>query len=123
MAQSLTLTYGCDRVTPQAVSYSAGQRVSYSEAYGASNDQAFLMNIDVSQMKALYLHTDTATTLETNSSSAPDKTITMVANQPLVWSSTNGQTNPLGTTDVTALYVSAASAGTLTFEYLIDPTV
>ena len=74
-------------------------------------------------MKSLFIYSDVAATLETNSSSAPATTLALVAGQPVAWSSTNGQTNPFGSTDVTAIYVSAASAGTLTIYYLVDPTV
>lgn len=122
MSVSLTLVVGCgDSMTSNA--YSGGTRLEMSEAFGASNDQLFALTLDVSQMKMLYLHSDVACTLETNSSSAAAATVALVAGQPVIWTSTNGQTNPFGSTDVTALYVSAAAAGTLTLKAIVDPTV
>lgn len=123
MAESLTVTIGVTGATPASVGYSAGQLVSMSEAFTATNDQLMALTLDVSQMKVLYLHSDVDCTLETNSSSAAAVTLALVAGQPVVWSSTNGQANPFSTVDVTALYVSAAAAGTLTLKALVDPTV
>lgn len=103
--------------------YTGGLEVNISESITAGTDTLVACVLDVSQMKSLYLYSDVAMTIETNSSSAPAATVTLVAEQAVVWSSTNGQTNPFGSTDVTALYITNGSTGTLTMRALVDPTV
>ena len=122
MAQTLTINVTVGNSGSSNV-YSSGSITEISEAFAASNDQLFAFTLDVSQCKVLYLYSEVACTIETNSSSAADATVTLVAGQPVVWTSTNGQTNPFGSTDVARIYVSAAATGTLTIKCLFDPTV
>lgn len=104
-------------------SYTAGAENNIEEELDAGTDQLLAFTADVSQMKSCVLMADVDMTVKTNSSGSPAKTIALVGGQAVIWSSTNGQTNPFGTTDVTALYVTNTEAGTLTIRTLIDPTV
>lgn len=91
---------------------------------GATADVLVAAAIDVSQMKGLYIESDQDITIETNSSSAPDDTLTIKANKPLQWYADCGLANPL-TVDVTALYLTRGGAGdaTVLIRWLVDSTV
>lgn len=56
-------------------------------------------------------------TIETNSGSAPAATISLVDGKPLFWNSTGGYSSlansPIGSTDVTKIYVTSTAGGTL----------
>jgi hypothetical protein len=58
-----------------------------------------------------------AMTLKTNSSGSPAATINLVDGVPLIWNSTGGYSSlansPIGTTDVTVIYVTSTPGGTL----------
>lgn len=75
-------------------------------------------------LKSVYLICDQGLTIKTNSSSAPDNTITLVAAQPMWWHDTIGSANPF-TANVTKVYVTNAS-GTLVANFrlvaLVDAT-
>lgn len=62
-----------------------------------------------------------ACTIETNSGSAADDTITLAAGVPKTFI-TGGQTTNLFTADVTSIFVTAAAAGALTLCVAYDPT-
>lgn len=109
-----------------------GERVSFTKTASAEanleesisadqTDTEYAIAIDVSALKSLYIHCDTAITIETNSGSVPDDTLTIVANRPVVWEDDSPLTNPLGT-DVTSIFVTetASAAGTLTIKTLQD---
>lgn len=75
-------------------------------------------------LKSLYIVSSQAATLKTNSSSAPDNTITLIAAQPYWWHDTIGTANPL-TVNVTKIYVtngSGTSDATLKLVALVDAT-
>lgn len=82
------------------------------------------MAIDVSQMKGLFIDSDVDVTIETNNSGTPVDTISVTANEPVIWFATSPLTNPLGT-DVTAIYLTNgdATAGTCKIRVLVDGTV
>lgn len=77
--------------------------------------------LDVSSCKGLYISSDVAMTVKTNSSGSPDQTITLTANTPVIWYTGIGATCPI-TTDVTKLYVTNTTAGTLKVRSLEDVT-
>lgn len=91
----------------------------------AVTDGLHALTLDVSQMKTMYLYSDRAVTLETNDGTTPGATVSLAAGIPRLWSSTSGETNPFGSTDVTALYVTNASgaAANIKIRIGIDPTV
>jgi hypothetical protein len=72
------------------------------------------------KMKSLWLQADVAMTIKVNSTSAPDATIALVANQAVVWAGSGS--NPFGSSDNTVLYVTNTTAGTLNVRIVKDPT-
>jgi hypothetical protein len=91
----------------------------------ATTDGLHALALDVSQMKSMYLYSDRAVTLETNDGTTPGATVALAAGVPRIWSSTSGETNPFGATDVTALYVTNASgaAANIKIRIGVDPTL
>ena len=83
-------------------------------AAGASNApiDADWVNANV---QSLMMWSDQAVTVKTNSSSAPAQTISLVANQMLLFGVGIGLTNPF-TTDVTALFVTNAGGTNANFK-------
>jgi hypothetical protein len=81
----------------------------------ASTDTLIAVSIDVSAVKAFYLVSSAAITVETNSGSAADDTLSLVAGQPYVWHTGSYDTFLLGT-DVTGLYITNASGSTAAIE-------
>lgn len=108
----------------QAQSITAGSRVQIDEEIGVGTDALVALTVDVSQVRACYIHSDKALTLETNNSGSPADTLTLVANIPYVWYTNKYDAFVFGT-DITALYVTNAAGATarLRIELLIDPTV
>ena len=115
---------------------SAGAKVQANESFTGDAKQSFEftvadsvtdqfleIDIDVSAIKNIVITSDKAITLETNSSSAADETIVLVANRPLLWNAGSYYTNLLAT-DITAMYFTNASGATATvkIEVLTDPT-
>ncbi len=88
-----------------------------------TTDKAVDLTLDVSKIQSIYIKSDQDLTLETNSASAPDDTINLVANKPYVWYVGCYLTNLLDT-DITALYVTNAgdAAALLTIECIFDST-
>jgi hypothetical protein len=103
----------------------AGSETNIVEPIPAnSTNKQVAFTADVSQMKSVFMKCDVAVTVKTNSTGSPDKTITLAVGEAIKWTSTDGQSNPLGTVDVTTLYVTnGATAGTFELYTLSDPTV
>ena len=122
---TITITYngGSSPIITGSNEYTAGAESNISESIATGTNTLVAFTADVSQMKTLLLYSDVSMTIKTNSSGSPDATVTLVAGQPLVWNSINGQTNPFGSTDVTALYATNASTAAFTLKCLFDPTV
>lgn len=121
---TITRTYndGAEVLTKN-ITVTSGATVAIDESISANQTNLLVaLNIDVSQLKSLFILTDVAMTLKTNSSGSPDDTISMVANVPLEWKNDGYHTCPL-TVDVTGLYVTNTTAGTLKIRGLVDPTV
>jgi len=66
----------------------------------------------VANLQAAYLKSDQPMTIKTNSSGSPADTITLVANEPLIYSRSRGDTNPFGT-NVTAWYLTCTPSARL----------
>ena len=91
---------------------------------GTTTDFRTNISIDVSELKALYIHSDVNITIETNATDATGgNTLTLLANKPLVWYVGCGLTNPL-TNDVTDMYITNGTGGSATVRIrtLIDET-
>lgn len=108
----------------QVNTVSAGLRISIDEPIAIANDVLVALSVDVSQVKGVYILCDQDVTLETNNSGSPTNTLALKANIPYVWY-TNKYHSLVFTSDITALYVTNASAAVanLVVEILTDPTV
>jgi hypothetical protein len=126
-----TMTYGfsngggtTDTVT---VSKSAGAENNIDENIAQSQTNKLVaFAVDVSQLKSLWIKSSAAMTIKTNSSSAPDNTLTLAADVPVKWQEGDAHACPL-TVDVTALYITTGAIGAdgadLEINALVDPTV
>jgi hypothetical protein len=112
----------------KTVTSTSGAEQSIDETIPAlASDLEVALVLDVSQVKSIYIVASAAMTLETNSGSAADNTVTLVANIPFVWHYQDGTTlrDTAGvaiTTDITALFVTSTAGGTLQVRVLVDPT-
>jgi hypothetical protein len=78
-------------------------------AAATSDVQADLaLDITGTRLKLLFLQSDQDVVIEVNSTSSPTATINLVAGEPQMYLGTG--TNPLGSTDVTGLFLSNAGA-------------
>lgn len=85
----------------------SGQEVSIALQAAGETDKLFVEpTIDVSELKSLAVFSDVDCTLETNSDSAADDTLTITAGIPLIWVEDSGIACPL-TADVTKWYVNS----------------
>lgn len=125
MANQNTVTWkiqnGTDIVSSNKTYSYEGQNNLVDVAITVANDVNHVWTADVSQIKALFIHSTCALTIETNSSSSPANTITLVADVPYIWTEHSYNSNLL-TTDVTSLYLSSAATGTLNIRMSYDTT-
>lgn len=90
----------------------------------ASTDLEVTLSLDRSALVSLYIEADQNMTIETNSATIPDDTLTLVANEPILWTTNSVHANPI-TVDITAnIFVtqSSGSAATLKIRALTDAT-
>ncbi len=132
---SLTHTITKTFISNDGVSFSAsvassgGLEVNVDETIaGSSTDLAVAFACDVSQLKSLFILATAAMTIETNSGSASDNTITLAANVPFSWTNQDGldlrDTGETAiTTDIASLFVTSSAGGSLKIRALVDPTV
>ena len=107
-------------------SIESGAELKISEAVADSEtDLEVACVLDQSQLKALYIKSDQVIKIETNSGSEAADTFDLVADLPMLWSVTDGNTVCPITTDITALFITNSSGSTanLIFKALYDPTV
>lgn len=83
----------------------------------SQTDYEITVTLDVSAVKAFYLVSDQDVTLETNSGSAADNTLSLVAGVPYVWT-TDSYDSFLLDTDVTSIFITNASGATATIDML-----
>lgn len=107
-----------------ATTITAGKRIQFDDTVPIAADTLYAFVLDVSQVKAVFILSDQDITLETNSSGAPTNTLALKANVPYIWY-TNKPSALVFTGDITALYITNASAAiaNLQMEILVDPTV
>ena len=111
------------------VSSVGGLEVNVDEAIPENaTDLQVAFALDVSQLKSLFIMSDKAIVIKTNSSSAPDNTFEIAADTPWMWNSGSGQalTDTSGaavSSDVTKIYVTVTDAAALKIRALVDPTV
>ena len=107
-------TSGSD-VISQDTTYTGSGRVDIvDETVPNGSDNAVSWAVDVSQVKAIYIHSTRTVTIETNSSSAADDTLAVTANVPYIWTNDMVDSFAFGT-DVTSLFVTNASGQSATF--------
>jgi hypothetical protein len=122
---STVLQVGGQRLVEKSVTVTGGSDLRISESIPIANDTLIAFACDVSQLKAIVFLADQNLTIETNADDAAGgQTIALTANKLLIWYLGCGTTNPL-TPDITALYVTNASAAVATLQIfkLEDPTV
>ena len=108
------------------VAKTAGLEVSVEEAIPANSTNLQIVGVtcDQSQLKSVYLKSDKALTLKTNSTGAPQDTISLVADSPIVWNDDMPAAACPFAGDVTALYVTEGAGvdANLVVKLLQDPT-
>jgi hypothetical protein len=115
---------GQGRSISKSNSYSGSASISIEESVANSaTDFAVVVAIDVSAIKAIYINSSKAVTMETNSGSAADESISLLADKPYVWTNDSYFANLLET-DITVLYFTNASgsAATVNIEVVLDAT-
>lgn len=107
----------------------AGAELNIDELIaGLSSDAVVEFAMDVSQLYSLFIVSDAALTLKTNSLSAPSNTFAIAANVPFTWmlgDPSLRDTSNAAVTDITSLHVVNAGSGDaqLQIRALYDPTV
>lgn len=81
----------------------------------ASPDTEVAISILYAGLKSIYISSSLALTVETNSSSAPDDTLSVPAGGALVWTAQDGTANPL-TANVTKVFLTATGSGSSAVE-------
>lgn len=121
---SYSLKPSSDPELLKSKTYTASGRVGFiDETAAGSSTTEIVVALDVSAVKSFFLVSDVACTVETNSSGAPDDTITLVAGVPYLWNTDSYDTFKLAT-DVTSIFVTVSGSGdaTLTLEAIYDAT-
>ena len=97
----------------QSVTSSGSSEINIDEAIAdSSTDLEITLTLDQSEMVSIYIESDQNITIETNSGSAPTDTLTLVANEPIIWTTNSVHSNPI-TADITAnIFVTNASGST-----------
>jgi len=75
----------------------------------SSTDLQVNLEIDITQIKAIYIVSTQNVTLETNSGSTPTDTIALLANKPYVWFSDSYFVNKLTADVTTGIFLTNAS--------------
>ena len=109
-----TYNGSASRSTTQSFTGSGAISISESVSNGGTDVQINVA-MDVSALKSVWINSDQAVTLETNSGSAADETISLLANQPYIWYTGSYFTNLLAT-DITAIFITNASGATATIQ-------
>ena len=131
MSITMTLTSkmeGVGTAVLQSVSKTGSGSTNIREEIADSETDLLVAFVaDITQMKGLFILSDQALTIKTNSSGEPQETISLLAGVPLMWHDTlpnQADANPFSD-DITALYVTNASGETanLTIAMLVDATI
>lgn len=87
-----------------------------------TNVEADVNLIDVSRVTIAAIESSTDCTVLTNSTGSPDDTLTLKANQPLIWRTNDPAGALFLTVDVTKIYVTNAAATVIKLAVLQDTT-
>ena len=107
----------------ESTAYTGQSYTEIDEDIAVGTDVQVTIAIDVSAVKAFYIVSDRAITLETNSGGSPVNTIALLAGIPYFWHTSMYDTFKL-TTDVTAMFFTNASGATAAVKVRVlqDPT-
>ena len=105
---TLTCAGGTGNGLSGSISGTGTEERNISAPITAGTDTLIPYTLDVSQAQSVFILADVDCLLETNSSSVPDRALTLKAGQPIAWVSAydSDVTNPLGSVDITALYLT-----------------
>jgi hypothetical protein len=123
-----TLTYGISGTGISALADTVSVTVAdavdqYDVTIPAlSVDFNVAVSMDVSELKFVYITADAAMTIETNDGASPVHTLTLVADEPYVWTHKANLVNKFVTTDVTSFKVTSTAGGTLKVRVGYDST-
>jgi hypothetical protein len=121
---STTVRSNAGSVTAYTGTYTGTHEYNLEKTFAIGTDVAQDMAADVSTIVSLAIMSTTALTIETNSSSAPDDTIVLVANKPVIWNTdmlaTLGVACPLTVDITTGLFITNAAAADLTIYILFS---
>ena len=100
-------------ILSQSVTSSGSNEINIDEAIpDSSTDLEVTLNVDQSTMVSLYIESDQAILIETNDGSTPTDSFTLVANEPILWTTNSIHSNPV-TADITAnIFVTNSSGST-----------
>ncbi len=106
----------------KTVTLTGSGEINIDETVPGSSDIVLTMALDVSAVIGVYIVADGAVVLTVNDDGSPDKTITLAADIPVQWCSTNNQTSPLGSADWTSVKATKATAtdASLKMRFLLD---
>lgn len=121
----MTCSGGTGNGLAGTITGTGGAEANISETVPIGTDTLIAYTLDVSQAKSVFILCDVNATLETNSSSAPARTLTLIGGEPIAWCSTydSDVPNPFGSTDITALYLTNAAEAQLEIRVTLDPVV
>jgi hypothetical protein len=121
----LTFSRGDASISSTTEDVTGSAEANIDETIGVdATDLEINLAIDVSALKSIFMLCSKAATIETNSGSAADDTITLAAGVPFRWTNTSPFASPFASAvDVTSIFVTAAGAsGTLQIYVLQDAT-
>ena len=78
-----------------------------------STDLLVAYVLNVAKIKAIFVVATVAMTIETNNGTTPTDTLTLVANEPFEWHDGSALPNPFPRGNITALYLTNTTSGTL----------
>lgn len=112
-----SVTTGTGNLQPASAQTYTGTHLAEVDESIADGQTDKLLNIafTYADLQSFYLLSDQDVTVETNSGSAADDTLTVAANVPYEWQADSPHANPF-TADVAALYVTNASGSTATIK-------
>lgn len=97
----------------QSVTSVASQEVNLDESIpDSSTDLEITFLIDQSAMVSIYIESDQDILLETNDGSTPTDELTIVANEPTLWTTNSVHDNPITADITTNIFITNSSGST-----------
>ncbi len=117
LSQSLELNVNGTKVVRKTVTSTSEAKLSQSYTVDdGQTDEQHAIDMDISEVKSLYVNSTQDITLEWNNGAGAEGSIAMLSDEPVLWWSTQktkaGVTiNPLGTDNLTDFFWTNASGG------------